>query len=358
MSKKRILLVDDNDIDRELIRLKLHRVSEDYELIESDSAEEALGILESKEVDCILSDFQMPYIDGLQFLSMLRGKQISTPFIFLTGQGSEEVAAEALREGAEDYFTKEESFAHYERLVNSIARVIDNHQTLRQKRLMENERRNRALEMQALFDLSENIRSELSYGNVIKSAMEGILNAVGPDFVLIFSRSGDRLQLMESGPADSPFTHTATPEHHVGECLCGIAVQTGESVYSFNIHNDHRCTWAECKEAGLHSFAAFPLRNGKETFGVIGLASSQERDFQEQNTFLETIAAIISSAVSNALKFREVNKRAERLEASILQLSEIMENNTGLDDVVIGRIEEIVNLYRSEILESPDRGII
>ena len=71
-----------------------------------------------------------------------------------------------------------------------------------------------------------------------------------------------------------------------------------------------RCTWEECKQAGLRSFAALPLRAGQEIIGVIGLASDTERDFQDKAGFLETLAAAVSASLQNARLFAET-KRAE-----------------------------------------------
>lgn len=119
-----ILHVDDDADDRELIRLNLQRLSEDFDLVGTGSAAKALEYLEKHTVDCLVSDYQMPLTDGLQFLHTLRDNGQKIPFIFLTGQGSEAVAAEALRAGADDYFTKGEGLVHYQRLALSIRKVV------------------------------------------------------------------------------------------------------------------------------------------------------------------------------------------------------------------------------------------
>ena len=120
----RILHVDDRNDDLELTKQQLLRISADMQIEWAESGEQALSVLEEKKYDCILCDYQMPKMDGLQVLYTIREKGISIPFIFLTGQGSEEIAAEALRAGADDYFTKEVGLAYYNRLFNSIERVV------------------------------------------------------------------------------------------------------------------------------------------------------------------------------------------------------------------------------------------
>lgn len=67
---------------------------------------EALVALETKRFDAIICDYQMPNVDGIQFLKTLRMQGRDTPFILFTGKGSEEVAIDALNNGATYYLQK------------------------------------------------------------------------------------------------------------------------------------------------------------------------------------------------------------------------------------------------------------
>lgn len=70
------------------------------------SAEEAVEKMNRKRYDAVVSDYQMPGKDGLEFLKELRTGGNSIPFIMFTGRGREEVAKEALSRGADQYVDK------------------------------------------------------------------------------------------------------------------------------------------------------------------------------------------------------------------------------------------------------------
>ena len=70
------------------------------------SVEEALAKLQKEQYDAVVSDYQMPGKDGLEFLEMLRKNGNNSPFILFTGKGREEVAVKALNLGADQYLNK------------------------------------------------------------------------------------------------------------------------------------------------------------------------------------------------------------------------------------------------------------
>lgn len=154
----KILHVDDNPDHLELIKKRLQSLSDDLQIEWAESADQAIESLGRGEFDCILCDYQMPQKDGLQLLQSLRKSGNRDPVIFLTGQGNEEIAAKALRSGADDYYTKDLSFAHYERLVNRIHKVVE-------------ASKERLKKEQAEIALRE---SEERYRNLVERANDGI----------------------------------------------------------------------------------------------------------------------------------------------------------------------------------------
>ena len=173
----------------------------------------------------------------------------------------------------------------------------------------------RSRELAALQALGLAVSTSLSIERTAAAALRGMLEAVEPDLAFLFLREGDRLILQGVLPPEARQVLGAVPEHRVGECICGLAVREGRPIYSRDIRYDGRCTWNECKQAGIRSFAALPVRTGEEIIGVIGLASRKELDFEDRSDFLETLAHQVSVAMSNAQLFeaarRELSERQQ-----------------------------------------------
>jgi signal transduction histidine kinase len=106
---RRILIVDDSETDREIYRRLLRNVPNGtYDLACADSGAEGLAAFREEPPDCILLDYSLPDLCGVEFLGEItdRAGAIPVPVVMLTGQGNESVAVEAMKRGAQDYLTK------------------------------------------------------------------------------------------------------------------------------------------------------------------------------------------------------------------------------------------------------------
>jgi PAS domain S-box-containing protein len=173
-----------------------------------------------------------------------------------------------------------------------------------------------AEELTALNLLGRKVSTSLSLEAVVASALEAILGTVKCDLAFLFLREGERLALAGIAPETRRELPGQILENRVGECMCGLAVRLGQPLYSPDIFADARCTWEECKMAGLRSFAALPLRGHEAIIGVLGLASRTQRDFAPQADFLETMAGTVAASLQNARLFAETKRAQEALEKS------------------------------------------
>ena len=123
-----VLLVDDDGQSREMTRVFLSEQSDRLSITEAESPLAALERLSdprrAARIDCIVSDYKMPGMDGIEFLSAVRDRHPSLPFILYTGRGSEAVAKKAILDDVTDYVEKEVGPKQYETLVERIEKAV------------------------------------------------------------------------------------------------------------------------------------------------------------------------------------------------------------------------------------------
>jgi PAS domain S-box-containing protein len=102
----RVLLVEDNAGDAELLLRELHRAGFEPEAKRVDTEADYLANLDS-DLELILSDYSMPQFSGLRALELLKERKLQIPFILVSATIGEETAVEAMRSGAADYLLKD-----------------------------------------------------------------------------------------------------------------------------------------------------------------------------------------------------------------------------------------------------------
>ena len=133
----KILYIDDNPLDRALVRDSLEKAHGGFEVTEAKSKVEFEEYLNNKIFDLVLTDFNILGFTGLQVLEMVLEKSSSTPVIIVTGTGSEEVAVEAMRGGASDYVIKTPS--HISRLPGTILSALERKKIIDERKKAEGE---------------------------------------------------------------------------------------------------------------------------------------------------------------------------------------------------------------------------
>jgi len=141
----RILYADGNPFDRELVRNTLETAEDTFALAEATSRSEFENLLQTEQFDLVLSDFNIAGFEGLAVIDAVRAADPHLPVILITGSGSEEVAVQALKQGADDYIIK--TPAHIRRLPYTIRTVLERKHLQQEKEAAQRElsRRNREL---------------------------------------------------------------------------------------------------------------------------------------------------------------------------------------------------------------------
>ena len=106
MLRARVLLVDDDRIDRMAVRRHLGHASARIVVEEADGVLAAIGRLTADPFDCVVLDYNLPDGDGLTFLRGLRSAGIEVPVVMLTGQDDAEITRQLMLSGASAYIAK------------------------------------------------------------------------------------------------------------------------------------------------------------------------------------------------------------------------------------------------------------
>ncbi len=109
MAEVRTLIVDDSSVMRKIVERALRQAGLDPLVVhEASSGTEGLDVLKSRQVDLILSDINMPMMDGLEFLRQISAQNLApgVPVVMITTESSEEHVKQAIQAGARGYIRK------------------------------------------------------------------------------------------------------------------------------------------------------------------------------------------------------------------------------------------------------------
>jgi PAS domain S-box-containing protein len=162
----RILHVDDDNSLLSVSKMILETENK-FEIDNVTSVDEAFNKLKTHAYDCVVSDYEMPLKNGLDFLKELREQKNNIAFVIFTGRGREEVAVKALNLGADRYIDKNGSpETVYCELANAINKIVERKKA---KSLL--------------------VESEAKYRILVEESLQGILIAQGLPPRIIFANS-------------------------------------------------------------------------------------------------------------------------------------------------------------------------
>jgi len=127
-----VLHVDDDPEIADVTATFLERINEDFQVLSETSVVGALERLREETIDCVISDYEMPNTDGLEFLEIVRERYPDLPFILFTGKGSEQIASEAIAKDVTDYMQKGVRTDQYEVLANRVENAVEQYRTQQQ----------------------------------------------------------------------------------------------------------------------------------------------------------------------------------------------------------------------------------
>jgi PAS domain S-box-containing protein len=179
----KILHIDDNLHDRQLVKDAFNQAAGEFEIVSADNREALERHLAVSEYDLVLSDFNILGFNGFQVLQLAKEKRPDVPVIIITGTGSEEIAVQAMKLGADDYVIK--TVSHIRNLVPTVRNILD-----KQRIRLEH-----ASATEALRESEEKFRLlfEYSMDGVLITIQNGKILRVNPAACRIFDRTEEEI---------------------------------------------------------------------------------------------------------------------------------------------------------------------
>lgn len=185
----RILHVDDEPDLADLTATFLTRENDRFEIETATNVAEGLDLLNQSVFDCIVSDYDMPGQNGIEFLEAVREEYLDLPFILFTGKGSEEVASDAISAGVSDYLQKGSSTDRYALLANRITNLVTQYRA-------EGQLETRAQQQQIVADLGKEALAGASLETLFECAAELVADALDTKYAKVLEYRPDHEDLL------------------------------------------------------------------------------------------------------------------------------------------------------------------
>lgn len=277
-----LLHVDDDPALADLVAEFINRIDDRISVDSTTSASEGLELLAENEYDCVVSDYDMPGQDGIEFLKTIREDDDSLPFILFTGKGSEEVASEAISTGATDYLQKGSGTEQYDLLTNRIRNSVEQYRATQRADNIDRVRTIASHVTQALVRSKSRDEMESRVCKILSDADPYLFAWIGEyvvDTRTVRARTGAGV---EQGYLDA--IEITTDDTATGRGPTGRAIKTHDVTVMQDIaENPEFEPWRdEAIKRGFRSSAAIPLVNDETLYGVLNLYADRTEAFDEQ----------------------------------------------------------------------------
>ena len=349
----RVLVIDDDQVDRQIVRRGLARAGVSAEVDEAEGALDALTLLATHTYDCVFLDYNIPGGDGLTLLRGIRDAGLTVPVVMLTGHGDEQVAVELMKAGAVDYVAK--STVTPERLAASLRYAVELARAAAETRAAQEELRASAARARFLAEASQVLAGSLDVGATLVQVAR-LSVPVLADYCLIYvAGDGGSAAAVASAhydPALAPLAavverHFRPPLDHPTSAVAQV-IRSGQTRLMEPIPADHLASLAESDEEReayrllAPSSALFvPLMAHRVKGAIAFCRGARHAGFAPAEVALaEDLARRAGAALDNARLFEEAERARERTQ----RLQEV----TARLAAVLPR-EEVARLFVSQV---------
>jgi PAS domain S-box-containing protein len=351
----RILLLEDNPDDAELIANELQYSDFEFVLQHVDSPEFYKIALQDFRPDLILSDYDLPLFTGVSALAEAKSKCPDIPFILVTGAVSEEIAIEILTNGARDYVLKN----RISRLVPAVKRALAEaeaqkarkkaeEELLEAHRILEQKVKERTRELNAEILERKRVEKRTAQQNVILSGIARIFHealtcqaeeelarfclSIAEEvtqskfgFIGEINYRTGRLDVVISNPGQEPCSMESAITTKTGMIglriggLYGRVIQHGKGFFTNAPSSHPDSSGVPEGHPLLKSFLGVPLIQGGQVIGVIVLGNREGGYGREELEALEVLAPTIVQAFLSKQAEKAMRESEERFR-NLLQM--------------------------------------
>ncbi len=314
MSGIHVLHVDDDREFVELAALMLERESDALSVTVETNAHAGLDRIETSVVDCVVSDYDMPRVDGLEFLREVREREPDLPFVLFTGKGSEEIASAAISAGVSDYLQKVSGTDQFAVLANRIENLVTQ---ARAEATLERKIR----QQEAIATLAQRALEGVPLESLFDEAVEAVVEQLGTDYANVLEHrpeTGDLLLVAAVG-WDAALVGTATvPDDSTSQA--GYTLASGRVVVA-DLPAEERFAGPKLlTDAGVLSGLSVTIGRDEEPWGVLGTYTADRRAFTDDEvTFVRTVANLLGTAIGRS----ETERRLRESEEEFRQIAEL-----------------------------------
>ena len=316
----RVLHVDDEPSFAEMVSAFLERGDDRFDVETATGAAEAESRLSESTFDCVVSDYDMPDTDGIEFLERVRETHPDLPFILFTGKGSEAVASDAISAGVTEYLQKQSGTEQYELLAHRIKNAVEGRRSVRRAETLDRVRSLVADVSGALIRADSRWDAETSVCEVISEAEPyqfAWIGARDPETDHVEPRASVGIQ---EGYLDE-ITVTAD-DSPTGQGPAGRAIRTRRIAVSQDVSEDPGFEpWREAAlERGFRSVAGVPLIYDDTVYGVLVVYADRTDAFDETERELLAELGDNVSHTLHSFRIRRERQRTTSLLSTLLDL--------------------------------------
>ncbi|MGB9952239.1 PAS domain S-box protein [Haloarcula marismortui] len=347
----RVLHVDDDPEFAEVAATFLERVGDGFSVETAANVSEGLARLAEASFDCVVSDYDMPETNGIEFLEAVRAEYPDLPFVLFTGKGSEEVASEAVSKGVSDYLQKGRGTERYTLLANRIQNLVAQHRA-------EAGLESRIEQQSVLAALGESALSGCGLQTLFEETVALVSDALGTEYSKVLeyrSDSDDFLLQAGVGWQDGLVGNAAVGADE--ESQAGHTLQVGGPVVVEDLRTEDRFRGPPLLlDHGVVSGISVVIGETDDPWGVFGTHSTDQITFTDDDvTFVQNVANLLGTAIQRQ-RSEQRRRESERRFREIAEVSPdtIFRLDTdGVFTYVSPVIESLLGYAPEDLVDTP-----